>query len=305
MRYTIYTLMGVSIVNNAVSSSLSMVFTLVESLLVQPKYYTALWFTYGSLNLVMDLIIWTIPLPTIFSVMSNLSTRKKILLFLEFAVGILCWCSPILRLSLWKYAAGVGSDPTYNAPILFVLYVAEVSLAISCVSAAALRPLVVKMTKKFNRLRGIPTSTNKSRSTGYVLGASPGLAQSRTGGSRTTGNKGVFSTVDHELKEWKGGVLDIERAQSIQQTCNCPCGDVGVVAHASSCPRSVRGTQPQVPTATDHGIILSSCSSGDTLRTTNIGSVCQGAHSRHPCDVLPLSESTVNLTNADTNSTTD
>ena len=305
MRYIIYTLMGVSIVNSAVSSSLSLVFTIVESLLVQPKYYTALWFTYGSLNLAMDLIIWIIPLPTIFSVMSNLSARKRILLALEFAVGILCWCSPILRLSLWRYAAGVGTDSTYNAPILFVLYVAEVSLAISCVSAAALRPLIVKMTKKFNRLRGKPTSTNKSRSTGYEFGASPGLAQSRTGGSRTTGNKGVFSTVDHELKEWRGGVLDVENSQFVQQTCSCPCDGVGVVAHASSCPRPVRGTQPEVPTATDHGTILSSFSSGDTLRTTNIGSVCQGAHSRHPCDVLPSSESMVNLTNADTNSTTD
>ena len=222
-----------------------------------------------------------------------------------------------MRISFWRYAAGVGTDPTYNAPILYVLYVAEVSLAISCVSLAALRPLVVKVTKGFNRLRGKPTSTNKSRSTDYELGANPGPAQSRTGDSRTTGNKGGFTTADQELVEWKSGVLDIEIPQFVQQACSCPCnGDAEpeiVVAHTSSCPRCpdpAWGTQPQAlapAPAPDHGITHHplSCSSGETLGTTNTGSECQSGLSQRSCDALPSSDSTVNLTNADTNSTND
>ena len=315
MRRLIYTLMCFSIITNTAAPCLITVFTVIPSFLMQHKYITGLWYTYGTLNLLMDLTIWSIPLPTVFSVMQNVSTRKKVLLVLVFAIGSITCVSSILRISFGKYATGLKGDPTYTSPIFIVLYTSEVSIAISCASLATLRPLVVQVTKKFNRLRGKPTSTNKSRSTGYEFGQRPTNPQSKgfgstIGGTRTTGNKGGFMTVDQELMEWKDNFSEIERSQS----CSCPRrgGDIepGNMA-ASSCPRChdpARRLQPLVPTpaTTDNRNIhrSSRSSSGDTLRTTNIGSTCQDAHSRPPCDALPSSESTVNLTDGNANSAT-
>ena len=221
MRWTIYAAMGFSIVSNTISGCLSLAFTIVESLIIQSnKYLTGIWFTYCSLNLLLDLTIWAIPLPAVFSVMKSLSKRKRILLGMAFAVGMMCWCSAILRISFRKYVLVLGGDPSYNAPIIFVLYVTEGSLAISCVSVATLRPLVVEITKGFNRLRGKPSS-KKSRTSASGYEASPGLAQPggygpRSGATKATGNKGWFGVpdfVDEEMAKWKNGAVGIQRPE--------------------------------------------------------------------------------------------
>lgn len=308
--------MGISIVTNLASPCLLSVFTMVDSLLANPKYLTGLWFTYGVINLLMDLTIWSTPLPAIFSIMHNLSTRRKTLLVLTFAVGMLSWCSSILRLSFWRSALGFSQDPTYSSPIFVVLYVTEVSLAMTCVSVAALRPLAVKITEKFNRLRGkttTTTSTDKSKTarTGSTFSQ---LKESGTSGSKTMGSREELTTVDQELMEWKDGDLGIARSQFVGQTCNCLSKSGGDIELGDSCPRClspVRGTQLQfpAPTAINHGTVHRSSSSssgtGETLRRANIGSACQSAQSRSTCDAIPPSESTVNLTNPDTSSTTD
>ena len=316
MRWIIYALMGASALNNAIGMSLGLTFSFVRTFIFQSaKYNLPLWLTYGTLNLLLDLIIWSLPLPTVLSVMKNVSTRKKILLVLVFVMGMMCWCSAILRISLRKHISELGRDPSYNAGIFYVLYIVEPALAISCVSLATLRPLVVKITKGFNRLRGKPTSTSRSRPTGYEFGGSPGLNQSnghgsrqaRPGGPKAVRSKGGFgdpTIVGEELVEWKDDALDITRSQFVQQACGCPYKGEG--GHTSSCPKRLdpaRGTHIQIPppTATDLSTSYrsSSASSGETLRTTNPH---HSAHSRPP--VLPSSESTVNLTNADTNATT-
>ena len=308
MRHILYALMGVSITNNIIAFSLQQVFTRVLSYRLQGgRYFIVMWFTYSSINLLTDLIIWSLPLPTIFSSLSNFSSRKKALLVLVFSMGAMSWCNSILRVSLRQYVIAFKDDPSYNAPIFIVLYVSEISLAMTYVSLVTLRPLVVQITKGLNNLRGKPTSNDKS----YQSGESQTLAQldgngSRSGGSRTTGYKGGFrrnmnvdeerATVDQELEEWKDDVLDNQASQFAHQSCSCPCrGDVielgSVVAHASPCPRS----QIQVPTpaATTHGTThrLNCSSSGGTLRTnsTTIASAYQYAHLRPPCDGLPSS----------------
>ena len=295
MRRTIYAIMGFSVVNNTVTCCLGMTFTMVKSLVLQSnKYLTPLYFTYGTLNLLVDLIIWLIPLPTVFSVMKNLPTRKKILLALAFAAGMLCWGSTILRISLRKYVFGLGSDPSYSAPIFYVLYLTEVSLAIGCASVVTLRPLVVKITKVFNKLRGNPPPTNTPPTTGNLFRVSPGPAQipqpsgyeTRPSGPRATGNKGGFKELTiagHELVEWKNNVVGSNRSQFFQQPCSCPRWDSDVemrsiVVHTLSCPRysdpawgtPLQGTPVPVPATTDHGVThySSSSSGGDTLRTT-------------------------------------
>ena len=310
MRHIIYGIMGFSILSNITAACLQAVFTLVLSLLVQSqKYFTASFFTFGALNLLTDFLIWSLPLPTMLLVMDNLSARKKILVGLVFAVGVVSWCSSILRISWRKYIVGLGADPTYNAPILIVLYVTEISLAICCVSVVTLRPLVVKITKGFNRLRGKPTSTNKSRTTGYGFGTGPSRSQPKGYESRPgTSHKGGFEehiTIGQELVEWK------------KDDCPCKGFDVelgGIVAHTSLCPRHPdlsRGTRLQIPApAAIPGTIYntthrsSGSSSTETLRITNIGSACRGAHLLPPCDALPSSESIVDLTNTNTNPTT-
>ena len=288
MRWLIYGIMSVSVLNNFIAATLGMAFSLVNSLVLQSeRYLLKLWFVYGALSLSLDLIIWIIPLPTIISTMHTLSTKKKILLGMAFAVGTMCWCSAILRISLRKYVAGISSDPTYNAPIINLLYVSEVSLAICCVSVATLRPLIVKMTKKINKLRGKPTSTNKSRSSGYGFGGSQ-QSGSRPGG---TGNKGRFGEiiVEQELSQWTEDASNIERSQSMQKT-------------------STRGGQLQVPVPAviNHNTThcSSSASSGETLRVNTAGSH-QGAHSQPHCDAQSSTESTANLTSTGSNAIAD
>ena len=324
LRRFISILMGLSVVNNITTACISTTFlTLPNFARVSGRYLTPLWFTYGSLNLLMDLTIWSIPLPSLFSIIHNFSVRKRVLLVLAFAVGIMCWCSAILRISFRKYIVGLGDDPPYNGPILVVLYTAEMSLAMGCVSVATLRPLVVIMTNGFNRLRGKPALTNRTRTARFRFDTKPSFVrsighQSCPGGPRTAGSSGEnteTTIIVQELMEWQSDdVLDIEKPQLIQQACSCPYtgGDIelgGMVAHAHSCPQcpgASRGTQLQVPApaATHHSSFHRSSSFS---RTTNIGSAvttCRGAHSQPPCGALPASESTVNLTNADTNSTT-
>ena len=316
MRRIIYAIMGFSILNNAGTACIFTVFAVVERFLLQSqKYVTPLWFIYGSLNLLTDLVIWSLPLPSLFSIMHNLSFRKKVLLVLAFAVGIMSWCSTILRISFKKHVEGLGSDPGYTGPIFIVLYVTEITLAMGCVSVATYRPLVVKLTKAFNQLRGKPESTNNSQVAGFQFEASPSFVQSksnqsRTSGSRTVVNNGGFGENIQELMEWKE-VLDFEQSQFAHRACGCPyrdgCVDVelgNVISHASSCPRGPDpslGTQIQVPAPAATHV---SSSSSRTFRTINTKSACQGAHSRPSCDTPPSSESTVNLTIIDTKSTT-
>lgn len=288
--------MAISIVNNAIGFSLCLTFSMVTSLVLQSKrFLLPLWFAYGSISLSLDLTIWSIPLPTVYSTMHNLSTRKKILLVLAFTVGMMSWVSAILRIALRKYVSGLASDPTYNAPIINLLYVSEVALAISCVSAATLRPLIVKMSKWFNRVRGKPPSS-KRRSHDCEFGGSPGFSyEPSTSGPRPTGNsgKGGFeedtTIVEQDATEWKDDVSGIGKPQCVQIA-------------------PTRGTQSQIPAPTtighatiDHCTTYrsSNSSSGETLRLSNTG---QGTTSR---DTLPSTESTTHLTNTKTNTTID
>lgn len=288
------------------------------------KYLTASFFTYGSLHLLMDLIIWFIPLPSIYSVMHNLSTRKKVFLTMVFGLGIMSWGSAILRISFRGYVEGMGADPTYNAPIFIVLYVTEISLAIICVSVVTFQPLGAKMSKGFNRLKGKPTSTNTSATSANQFGASPGGAQPEgygfsTRGPKTRGRGAEFEgqmTVGHELVEYKDDVLDIEPAHFALKTCGCKYGDGdvefgGIRVHASlcpACPDPPRGTQIQDPAPATTGCSATHDSprhfSGETIRTTNLGSALFQS-SQPTCDTLLSPESPVSLTNTNTNSLTD
>ena len=234
----------------------------MSSVFQSKNSFTAFWFTYGSLNLLIDLTIWSIPLRSVFSIMHNLSTRKKILLTLAFTVGMMSWCSSILRITFWRYAVDLASDPPYNGPILTLLGVVESSLAISCVSLATLRPLVVKITKWFNRLRGQP-SNKTSGPTSFQSDETPNLPHLGASGSRKTGNKGGFeehktlTTVDQELMEWEENVLDIKEPQAVRSYSSMD-DDVelgSVVSQASSCPKSpnpATDTQIQVPLPCHH-----------------------------------------------------
>ena len=270
MQYAIYALIGLSIVNNSIAVCLHEVFTQIEHFVLRTQeYLTPLWFTYGSLNLLMDLAIWTIPLPCIFSVLHQLSTGKKVLLVLAFALGTMSWCSAILRISLRSYIVGLGTDPTYYAPISYVLLVTEVSLAISVVSLATFKPLVDKMSEGCNRLRGKLRSTNNGTSTCFESGASPGFVQAegygpRSGGSKTRGNESghTDTTIDQERMEWNDDGLDIEKSQFVQQTgsYSSTSGSEGVGLESIVAHDHALGTQLQVP---------SMMSSATTLFTTH------------------------------------
>ena len=320
MRHLIYAIMCFSILNNVIAATLQSVFTTVPSMLAQsPKYFAKLYLICGPLNLFTDILIWCIPLPSVYPVVHSLSSRKKVLLVLVFAIGILSWCSSILRIAWRGYVVDMGSDTSYNGPIVIVLYTTEITLAIACVSLVTLRPLVVKITKGFNRLRGKQsTSSSRSRSSGHQFGATPqptkfefGPSGSRT--TNTTGRVGTYTAVGEQLMVLKDHGTVIQNSQLVQHTCGCPCEDEdvefgSVVAPTSPCPRClgpVPDTKLQVPAlaATGHPSTKSR-SSRQTQRTTAIGGTSQSIAYRPPIDALPSSESMVNLTNINTNPTT-
>ena len=323
-RRLIYAVMCFSILNNIVATIIQIVFTYVETFLVQSrKYFGVQFLTCSSLNLATDILIWCIPLPSVYPLACNLSTRKRVLLVLVFAIGALSWCSSILRIAWRKYITNLGSDPTYNAPVLIVLYTTEISLAITCVSLVTLRPLLVKIAKGLNWLR-----TKKSTFSGQSIprfGAIPqpngfefGSNGSKT--TDTTGGFGTYTAVGEELMVLKDHGLVIQNSQIVQHICGCPCedGDLesgSVVAPASPCPRCLGpapDTQIQVPALAATGYPTTrnttysntkSRSSRETLRTTNIGGTSQGTY-HPPSDAPPSSESMVNLTKINTNPST-
>ena len=304
MRYLIYILMGFSIGNNTIPSILSCVFSNQAVFLLQSeKYITPLWLAYGILTMLLDLVIWSIPLPSVFSIMHNLSTKRRIALVLTFTVGMMSWCSAILRIVFRKYVTDLAADPTYTSPIILVLFVSEISLAMSCVSLATLQPLVAQIMEWFNRLRGKPTSTTEGRTLDLKFGTGSSFVQSKESGPNAYGSnlgiKGRFGI--QELAEWKDDDMNTERTQFSQQGCHCPCkgGDVELgitAAHASPCPRCPDPAHLQVSTsAANNGVTHRSSS---CFSKTTTGSAPQGPNSQLPCEA---SESTTGLTNADTN----
>ena len=323
-RRLIYAVMCFSILNNIVATSIQIVFTYEETFLVQShKYFGVQFLTCSSLNLATDILIWCIPLPSVYPVIRNLSTRKRVLLVLVFAIGALSWCSSILRIAWRKYITNLGSDPTYNAPILIVLYTTEISLAITCVSLVTLRPLIVQITKGFNWLRTKRSACSTQSRPRF--GATP---QSRgfefgSNGSKTTdttGGSGTYTAVGEEMMVLKDHGLIIQNSQLAQHICGCPCedGDVesgSLVAPASRCPRCLGpapDTQLQVPVLAATGYpttrnttysTTKSHSSRETLEMTNIGGTSQGIY-RPPLDAPHSSESMVNLTKVNTNPST-
>ena len=328
MRSIIHFVMGFTIFNNLCGITVHTIFS-VRALSpgFQPrKYVLPYWFAYGSCNLILDLIIWALPIRSILSILHNLSTRKKFSLILTFTVGMLCWCASTLRISCWRFAVDANSDPAYNTPILTLLGVIEVCLAMSCVSLVTLRPLVAEVTKWFNRLKGIPTSTKDSSQPDYKnskpldceFEKSQGLPHYGTGGFRTTGNKGGFgdTAVGPELAEWEDNGLEIKEPRAVQQACSCSRmdGDAelrNIVPHASPCPihpNPAGGTQFQVSALVTMSQSttgrLSNSSDGETHKTattaTTIGA-CLSKHTWPPCDTRLSSESTISLTSAVTN----
>ena len=337
MRPFIYALIGFSIVHNVVAGSLMVFFSVMVFELNTLKCLELGWIICGILNLCLDLTIWSLPLRNVFSVASNHSTRKRVLLVLVFTVGALGWGSSLLRIPLAKQLLGLGGvDGTYYTPIFFLLYVAEISLAIGCVSVVTLRRLVVKIANGLNTLgkitrhvfRASPAIAQPKGYRSKTTSGSSGTGESRTGGYSATGNEsgcGEDTTVNLELVEWKGDALNIKRPQFIQQACDDPCGggDIELGSRVAQCtspscprcqgysPSPIPGTHIQVPApaATGTGLgtshRLSSPSTGETLGTTSIDSASQGAYlqpSCSACDALPSSESTVNLMGTNTNS---
>ena len=314
MRSIIHSVMGFSIFNNLAGITVHTRFSVMAlSPGFQPwKYIFPFWFAYGSCNVLIDLIIWALPIRSIFSILHNLSARKKFSLILTFTVGMLCWCASILRISCWRFAVDANSDPAYNTPILTLLGVIEACLAMSCVSLVTFRPLVVEMTKWFNRLRG---TTDNNKSDDCQFEKSPNLPQYGTGGFRTTGNKGGFgdTTVCQELTEWKDNGLVISEPRAVQQACSCSRmgGDVEprhIVSHVPSCPihpNPAGGTQFQAPTLVAMSQSTtgrsSNSSDGETRKPANTATTiraCLGNHSWPSCDTRLSSESTISLTSA-------
>ncbi|KAF4550745.1 Hypothetical protein D9617_16g015350 [Elsinoe fawcettii] len=97
------------------------------------------WFTGASLNMLLDIAIFLLPLPPLRKL--KIPRRQKVTLYLVFCLGFSVCIVSVVRLpSLHKLS--ISRDPTYdNATTLYLTFI-EVNVAIICASIPPLKALV-------------------------------------------------------------------------------------------------------------------------------------------------------------------
>lgn len=149
--------------------------------------FTALWFTNASINIVTDLIVFSLPMPVIRSL--NLPKKQKIGLMLIFAVGVFACVTSILRLRS-LYIASISKDLTYDNVGAATWSAVELNVAIICACLPMMKPLLVRM---FPRLLSSSTPMSRPENAYY------GRDNSRGFGNIST----VKSMASREYHEWQ------------------------------------------------------------------------------------------------------
>ncbi|KAH8887860.1 hypothetical protein GQ53DRAFT_872620 [Thozetella sp. PMI_491] len=106
-----------------------------------PSAFAASYITHGSLNMVLDIIVFSIPIPLYFKHGTTHRTRMGLLVLLFMG-------SLVIFVSIWRLASIVEHkattyptfDPTWYVPISMVLSCVEVDLASMCASAPVFWP---------------------------------------------------------------------------------------------------------------------------------------------------------------------
>ncbi|KAK6511776.1 hypothetical protein TWF481_000681 [Arthrobotrys musiformis] len=98
----------------------------------------ALYYSSASINIASDLIILLLPIPVLQKL--QIDRRRKLALIAIFSVGFVAVAGSVARLwALWKYQHTV--DVSYDAIFILLFSHIEITLAIMCACAPALKPL--------------------------------------------------------------------------------------------------------------------------------------------------------------------
>ncbi|CZR68051.1 related to integral membrane protein [Phialocephala subalpina] len=143
----------------------------------------AVWYTNASVNIVTDMVVFTLPLPVLGSL--KLPTRQKAVLLGVFCLGFFTCSLSIVRIDFLKQAAK-STDFTWDNVEASCWSVIELNSGVVCACLPTLRPLLSNFFKFFRSLSTQtpirPSNTDYNR---Y------GSSRDMENGKRSTARKGV------------------------------------------------------------------------------------------------------------------
>ncbi|POS70730.1 hypothetical protein DHEL01_v210875 [Diaporthe helianthi] len=148
-----------------------------------------LWLSHSGINIVTDIIIFLIPVPTVLQL--NMNMRQKIAVIGVFCIGIIVCLITVLRLDSIITVART-SDVTYDNLRVAVWSNAELTTAIFCATLSGIKPFVqwVSTRKQLSRksysfqIPGTPFNSGNRR----VSKMDPTLTTGHTGSGSSTVN---------------------------------------------------------------------------------------------------------------------
>lgn len=165
---------------------------LIPSSILTPPTVTS------GFNILTDLWILLLPISTLRGI--NRPTREKIALFLIFGVGTFAAVASIVRLhTIYTYT--LADDPFHEGIKVNLWSVIELTIAISCASVSALKPIFSGRQRKLTR------GARRGRGGGYSYGSYGTGTWSRvdnTGKGTVSGSGGSRSTGTWLTKKSKG-----------------------------------------------------------------------------------------------------
>lgn len=160
---------------------------------------TAFFYSTSAFNIVTDIWILVLPLKTLRSI--NRPTREKYALFLIFGVGTFAAVASIVRLhTIYTYT--LAEDPFRDGILVNQWSVIEVTIAISCASVSALKPVFSSKQRRMTRRAVLNSSSGGGGTTGYGYGQS-GAWRNTTQGDMDTGGEGGLQSRNEHRKSWK------------------------------------------------------------------------------------------------------
>ena len=157
-----------------------------------------LWYINSGLSLPIDFTIWFLPIPMVFR-LQKLDRKKRIGLFLNFSLGLMCPITALGRLCVVKEASKIRGDLAWNMAYIYILTTTEVGIAICAVSMVGLRPLLTLFLDWCNGTPGSLSRTKSSWSAGTPFSEGTRRVQKRP-------ESGVYDTENEgDLQITKGG----------------------------------------------------------------------------------------------------
>ncbi|KAM7204710.1 hypothetical protein V8F20_003494 [Naviculisporaceae sp. PSN 640] len=155
---------------------------------------TAFFYSTSAFNIVTDIWILVLPIKTLRSI--NRPTREKYALFLIFGVGTFATVASIVRLhTIYTYT--LAEDPFRDGILVNLWSVIEVTIAISCASISALKPVFSSRQRRMTRHAMLNSSGG-----GGTTGRS-GTWRNTTQGDRGAGGEAGLHGQNENRKSWK------------------------------------------------------------------------------------------------------